>query len=175
MVFYPSEELSAIFIELKIVVCKLLQFWRVERDVLPRFNPFPNKPWFLCVCCTSVLKTLGEKEKLLITSNLSFSPSVFYMFREVYSQFAQSHFAQNFPVSPFFFSPFPTWPFSHSAQYLSCPFAQFHFCPEAIFPISPFSHKAPSHFTHMPFFRYLGPKLMNSSLINQFLNFGPYF
>ena len=27
---------------------------------------FPNKPWFLCVCSISLLKTLWEKEKLLI-------------------------------------------------------------------------------------------------------------
>ena len=41
-------------------------------------NPFPNKPWFLRVCRTSLLKTLWEKEKLLVTSNFSFSHSVFY-------------------------------------------------------------------------------------------------
>ena len=39
-------------------------------------NRFPNKPWFLRVCSTSLLKTLGEKEKLLVTSNFSFSHSV---------------------------------------------------------------------------------------------------
>ena len=33
-------------------------------------NSFPNKPWFLLVCGISPLKTLWEKEKLLITSNL---------------------------------------------------------------------------------------------------------
>ena len=43
-------------------------------------NPFPNKPWFLRVCSTSLLKTLREKEKLLVTSNFSFSHSVFYLF-----------------------------------------------------------------------------------------------
>ena len=42
------------------------------------FNPFPNKPWFLSVCSTSLLKTPLEKEKLLVTSNFSFSNSVFY-------------------------------------------------------------------------------------------------
>ena len=42
-------------------------------------NPFPNKPWFLRVFSTSLLKTLWEKEKLLMTSNFSFSPSVFYL------------------------------------------------------------------------------------------------
>ena len=41
------------------------------------FNPFPNKPWFLHVCSTCLLKTLWEKEKLLVTSNISFSHSVF--------------------------------------------------------------------------------------------------
>ena len=44
------------------------------------FNPFPNKPWFLRVCSTSLLKTLWEKEKLLVMSNFSFSHSVFYPF-----------------------------------------------------------------------------------------------
>ena len=45
------------------------------------FKPFPNKPWFLRVCSTSLLKTLWNKEKLLVTSNFSFSHSVFYLFR----------------------------------------------------------------------------------------------
>ena len=47
------------------------------------FNPFPNKPWFLRVCSTSLLKTLWEKEKLLVTSNFSFSHSVYYQFGEL--------------------------------------------------------------------------------------------
>ena len=47
------------------------------------FNPFPNKPWFLRVCSTSLLKTLWEKEKLLVTSNFSFSHSVFNLFKEL--------------------------------------------------------------------------------------------
>ena len=45
--------------------------------------PFPNKPWFLRVCNISLLKTLWEKEKLLVTSNFSFSHSVFYSFGEL--------------------------------------------------------------------------------------------
>ena len=53
-------------------------------------NPFPNKPWFLCVCSTSLLKTLREKEKLLITSNFSFSHSVFYLFQELSAIFVKS-------------------------------------------------------------------------------------
>ena len=46
-------------------------------------NPFPNKPWFLRVCSTNLLKTPWEKEKLLIMSNFSFSHSVFYPFGEL--------------------------------------------------------------------------------------------
>ena len=49
------------------------------------FNPFPNKPWFLRVCSSSLLKTLGEKEKLLVTSNFSFSHSIFYPFGKLSS------------------------------------------------------------------------------------------
>ena len=47
------------------------------------FFPFPNKPWFLRVCSTSLLKTLMEKKKLLVTSNFSFSISVFYPFGQL--------------------------------------------------------------------------------------------
>ena len=47
------------------------------------FNPFPNKPRFLRVCSASLLKTLWEKDKLLIMSNFSFSYSVFYPFEEL--------------------------------------------------------------------------------------------
>ena len=39
-------------------------------------NPVPNKLSY--VCSTSLLKTLWEKDKLPVTSNLSFSHSVFY-------------------------------------------------------------------------------------------------
>ena len=51
--------------------------------LIPILNPFPNKAWFLRVCSTSLLKTLWEKEKLLVTSNFSFSRSVFYLFGEL--------------------------------------------------------------------------------------------
>ena len=44
---------------------------------------FPNKPWFLRVCSTNLLKTLWEKEKLLVKSNFSFSHSVFYPLGEI--------------------------------------------------------------------------------------------
>ena len=46
-------------------------------------NPFPNKSWFLLVCNRSLLKTLWEKEKLLVTSNFFFSHSVSYQSDEL--------------------------------------------------------------------------------------------
>ena len=48
---------------------------------------FPDKPLFLLVCSTNLLKTLCEKEKLLVKSNFSFSNSVFYLFGEPSSIF----------------------------------------------------------------------------------------
>ena len=54
------------------------------------FNPFPNKLLFIRFCCTNLLKTLWEKEKLLVTSNFSFSHSVFYPFRELSAMFIKS-------------------------------------------------------------------------------------
>ena len=50
-------------------------------------NPFPNKTCFLRVCSTSLLKTLWEKEKLLVTSNFSLFHSVFYSFGETSAMF----------------------------------------------------------------------------------------
>ena len=47
-------------------------------------------PRFLCVCSTSFLKTLREKEKFLVTSNFSFPHSVFYLFRELPAIFNKS-------------------------------------------------------------------------------------
>ena len=35
------------------------------------------KPYFLSICSSSLLKTPWEKEKLLVTSNFSFLPTVF--------------------------------------------------------------------------------------------------
>ena len=53
------------------------------------FNPFPSKPWFLLVCSRSLMKTLWEKEKLLETSNFSFSHSVFYPLGELSAIFTK--------------------------------------------------------------------------------------
>ena len=56
---------------------------RVKYRIPCVFNPLPNKPWFLCVCSTSLLKRVREKEKLHVTSAFSFSHSVFYLFGEL--------------------------------------------------------------------------------------------
>ena len=48
-----------------------------------RLNPFPNKPFYLCVCSIILLKTLWEKKKLLVASNFAFSHSIFYLFGEL--------------------------------------------------------------------------------------------
>ena len=58
-------------------------FSKIIASLYVTLNPFPNKPLFLRVCSTSLLKTLWEKEKMLVTSNFSFSNSVFYPFREL--------------------------------------------------------------------------------------------
>ena len=50
-------------------------------------NPYPNKPRFLRVCSGSLLKTLWEKKKLLVTSNFSFFQSIFYHFGKLLSIF----------------------------------------------------------------------------------------
>ena len=57
------------------------------------FNPFPHNDTFWRPWETGLLKTLWEKEKLLITSNFSFTQSVCYPFREV------SVFSSNSTVS----------------------------------------------------------------------------
>ena len=52
-------------------------------------NPFPHKPWFLRVCSTNLLKTLWKKEKLLATSNFSFSHNVFNTYGEISAIFIE--------------------------------------------------------------------------------------
>ena len=54
-----------------------------EQTRIKFLNPFPNKPCFLRVCSSSLLKTLWEKKKLLVASNFSFSHIVFYSFGEL--------------------------------------------------------------------------------------------
>ena len=67
----------------------LLKKSRFAMSRMPPFaivNPFLNKPWFLRVCSISLLKTQWEKEKLFLTSNFSFSHSVYYPFGELTPQ-----------------------------------------------------------------------------------------
>ena len=49
----------------------------IKIHVSGSINPFPNKTGFSRLCSTSLLKTLWENEKLLVTSNFSFSQSFF--------------------------------------------------------------------------------------------------
>ena len=46
-------------------------------------NPFPHNNTFWRPWETSLLKTLWEKNKLLVTSNFSFSHKVFYLFGQL--------------------------------------------------------------------------------------------
>ena len=57
--------------------------------LIKKTNPFPNKPWFLHVFSTSLLKTLREKKKWLVMSNFSLSHSVFYPFGELSTIFIE--------------------------------------------------------------------------------------
>ena len=75
-------------VEFKIV--RVVSLCATETIKITRVNPFPNKPWFLRVCSTSLSKTLWEKEKLLVTSNFSFSHSVFYLFRTLSAIFIKT-------------------------------------------------------------------------------------
>ena len=61
------------------VVCILVESIHVKVEQIPFFNPFPNMFWFIRVCSKRLLKTLWEKEKLLVTSNFSFSRNVSYL------------------------------------------------------------------------------------------------
>ena len=62
------------------VLFSLILMHTVSKNVL---NPFPNKPWFLRVYGTILLKTLWEKEKMLVTSIFSFSYSIFYSIKQI--------------------------------------------------------------------------------------------
>ena len=61
---------------------KFVQSYALKAVAVVRLKPFPNKPWFLRICKSSLLKTLWEKRKLLVTSNFLFSHSMFYPFGE---------------------------------------------------------------------------------------------
>ena len=78
-VFYAICILKSITATFQLLPSAPLNLGRCQNSVLDWVSPFPNKPWFLCVCSTSLLKTLWEKEQLLIMSNFSFSHSVFHL------------------------------------------------------------------------------------------------
>ena len=63
----------------------LVQFSHLSSDKeFKDFNPFPNKP----LSAVQVFrKHCGKKEKLLVTSNFSYSHSVFYPLRELFTIF----------------------------------------------------------------------------------------
>ena len=54
-----------------------------KRAFCSPLNPIWNKCRFLRVCSTNLLKTLWEKDKLLVAINFSFSRGVFYPFVEL--------------------------------------------------------------------------------------------
>ena len=53
-------------LEFLLCTCRIESFLFLPAIFLFQLTPFPNKPWFLRVCSTNLLKTLWEKEKLLI-------------------------------------------------------------------------------------------------------------
>ena len=59
---------------------KILTEQNQDLQELYSFNPFPHNDTFWRPWEKSLLKTLWEKEKLLVMSNFSFSHSVFYPF-----------------------------------------------------------------------------------------------
>ena len=60
-----------------------LQSFVIMNIVKLTINPFPYNDTFWRPWETSLLKTLWEKKKLFVTSNFSFTHSVFYQFREL--------------------------------------------------------------------------------------------
>ena len=79
-----------LFLFVSIFFFFLFEFLYSLKYCVSQLNPFPNKPLFLRVCSTSLLKTRWEKEKLLVTSNFSLSHSVFYTFRKLFVIFIKS-------------------------------------------------------------------------------------
>ena len=57
----------------------VIQIYLLSLRINQLINPFPHNDAFWRPWETSLLKTLWKKEKLLVTSNFSFSHSVFYL------------------------------------------------------------------------------------------------
>ena len=81
--------LNQIIVSPFVLIFDIISLFAAELEDPTTDNPFPNKPWFLRVCSARLLKTLWEKEKLLVKSNFSFSHSVFYSFRRTFCHFYQ--------------------------------------------------------------------------------------
>ena len=63
-------------------------FLRMVGECRAKCNP-RNKPWFIHVCSTSLLKTLWEKEKLLIMRNFTFFQQCFLPIWRTFYHFHQ--------------------------------------------------------------------------------------
>ena len=53
-------------------------------------NPFQNKPWFLRVCSTRLLKTLWEKETFARNEQFLLFPQCFLTFKRTFHHFYQT-------------------------------------------------------------------------------------
>ena len=84
---YVYETKYVIYMYYVQAILSLVMVFNNMMKILVFYNPFPNKPWFLRVCSTSLLKTIWEKEKLLIITNFSLSHNVFYQFEDLFSIF----------------------------------------------------------------------------------------
>ena len=58
--------------------CVIFSYPSKKKFLQMFYNLLLNKTIIFCVCNTKLLKTLREKEKLLVASNFSFSHSVFF-------------------------------------------------------------------------------------------------
>ena len=77
--FLPIWRTFSHFHQVKKCCLQTLSVWKgLKLVVWVRVNPFPHNDTFWHLWETSLLKTLWEKEKLLVTSHFSFSHSVFY-------------------------------------------------------------------------------------------------
>ena len=74
---------TGIILPVRVSVCHRIKNSSFCQSAGGGISPLPNKPLYLPVCSKTPLKTLWEKEKLLVTRNFSFSNSVFYPFGEL--------------------------------------------------------------------------------------------
>ena len=72
------------------VACKFLNIGESKYQPCDKsFIPFPNKPWFLNFCSTTLLKTQQKKDKLLVPNNFSFFCCVFFLSHDFSASFIQ--------------------------------------------------------------------------------------